>query len=154
MADTTLIGRLIPKVNAIRSRLYAKTGVREFRVYRVLRTWSGGEIGRGVATLTELEITPSPDVVFDKSVGRGRADRLERGRVEEGFCELREVSLELVESDLTGYPLAVGQECYYRIVEAHEHAASTTYWILTGTPIADRDNFQWIVKLRRYEAAE
>lgn len=153
MADTTLIGRLIPKVNAIRTRLYAKTGVREFRVFRVIRTWSGGEVGRGVAELVELELTPSPDVVFDKSVTRGRQDRLERGRVEEGFCELREVSLSLVESDLTAQPLVAGQECYYRIVEANEHGASPSYWVLEGTPIADRDNFQWILRLRRYEVA-
>jgi hypothetical protein len=150
MADTTLIGRLIPKVNAIRSRLYEKTGVREFRVFRVIRTWSGGEVGRGIATLEELEIDPSPDVVFDN----GRQDRLERGRVEDGFCKLLEVSLELIESDLTGQPLARGQECYYRITERNEHAASPSYWVLEGTPWADRDNFQWIVRLRRYEVAE
>ncbi len=43
--------------------------VRTNRVYRVVRTWSGGSVGLGTATDQKTELTPRPEVI-ERSMGR------------------------------------------------------------------------------------
>lgn len=151
-----LVDKLITKVDKIRQKVNVdKVGVRRYRLFRVIRTWSGGEVGDGTPTIAEVEILPAPAITFGT-----RDDRLEgNGRVDTGKMIATEVSLTYQEMYLQGYPLSAGQECYYRLVEMHAQGASTTYWVLSTTPEADRceevnGNIQWVLSFMRYEVTE
>lgn len=152
----SLVDRLISKVDRIRQRVNVdKVGVRRFSLYRVVRTWSGGEVGDGTATISAVEITPAPAIVFNKA----RDSLNGRGRVEVGTMEASEVSLTYSESYL--FPtLTAGQELYYRLVERNAaQATGTSYWILTSKPEADRcettsGNIQWIMNFVRAQIQE
>lgn len=151
-----LIDRLIPKIDRIRQRVnVAKVGVRRYRLFRVIRTWDGGEIGDGLFYINAEEITPAPDVTFGKA-----RDRLSgAGRIEAGSMVASEVSLRYHERYL--FPeLSSGQECYYRLVEMNPAQGYTsTFWILDTKPEADRaekvsGNVQWILNFTRYQVRE
>ncbi len=151
-----LVDKLITKVDRIRQRVNVdKVGVRRYHLFRVIRSWDGGEVGDGTPTIVSTEITPSPAIAFG-----GRNDRLEgNGRVDESTMIATEVSLTYQEMWLQGYPLSAGQECYYRLTERNAQGAQTTYWVLSTTPVADRceerdGNIQWVLKFIRYEVTE
>jgi hypothetical protein len=151
-----LIDRLIPKVDRIRQRInVAKVGVRRFQLFRVIRSWDGGEVGDGVPSYDQQEITPAPAIALADS-----RDALNgRGRVEVGSMEATEVSLTYEQTYLMPvlYP---GQECYYKLVEMNvPQAQRTTFWILKNSPEADRcetvnGNIQWIMRFTRAEIQE
>jgi hypothetical protein len=147
--------RLISKVDTIRQRVNVdKVGVRRFRLYRVIRTWSGGEVGDGTASLSVTEITPAPAI----TLGKSRDAMNGRGRVEVGSMVASEISLSYTEADLQP-TLTSGQELYYRMVEMNDHGAHTTYWHLMATPEADRcetpsGNLQWILSFQRAQISE
>lgn len=151
-----LIDRLITRVDRIRQRInVTSVGVRRFKLYRVVRTWSGGEVGDGTSSSAVLEITPAPAITLGKA-----PDPLNgRGRVEVGSMVASEVSLSYTEAQLMP-ALTAGQELYYRLVEANPaQAYHTTYWVLSGNPEADRcetpaGNIQWILSFRRAEISE
>lgn len=146
-----LIDRLISRVDKIRQKVNAdKVGVRRFRLYRVIRTWTGGEVGDGSSSNAEIEITPPPAITLSKA-----KDALTgRGRVEVGTMTASEVSLAYSEATLQPV-LTAGQELYYRLVEkTPAQGQHTTYWTLAATPEADRcetvgGNVQWILNFTR-----
>lgn len=152
----SLIDRLISKVDNIRQKVNVeKVGVRRFQLYRVVRTWSGGEVGDGTATIAATEITPAPAI----TLGKSRDSLSGRGRVERGSMVASQVSLSYSESDL--YPaLTAGQELYYRLVEMNaEQGASTSYWTLESAPEADRcetpgGDLQWTINFTRAQISE
>lgn len=151
-----LVDRLITKVDAIRQRVNSsKVGVRRFRLYLVIRSWSGSEVGDGDATVSAMEITPAPAI----TLGKARDALSGRGRIEVGSMIAMEVSLGYSEADLQP-TLTAGQELYYRLVEKNaDQGASTTYWILSATPEADRcetpgGNLQWILNFTRATIVE
>ncbi len=142
-----LIDGLIGVVDSLRGSLYPSIGNRSYRLYRIIRTWSGAEVGRGTVTSTELEITPLPEIDFMSR----RDDLSPGGRIERGRMSAKEVSLTFTEEALRGYPLAAGQECFYRLDSIQTQAEATSYWVIDGPPIAQRDNFQWVITFKRYE---
>jgi hypothetical protein len=151
-----LIDRLVSKIDRIRQRVNVdKVGVRRYRLFRVIRTWDGGEVGDGLFYLNTEEITPAPEVTLGKS-----RDRLVgAGRVDAGTMTATEVSLTYSESYL--FPtLSSGQECYYRLTEMNPpQGYATTYWHLDTKPEADRaekvsGNVQWILNFTRAQISE
>lgn len=152
----SLIDRLITKIDRIRERVNVdKVGVRRYRLYRVIRTWSGGEVEDGSSSISSQEIEPAPAI----TLGRTRDALTGRGRVEKGTMTATEVSLSYSESDLMP-ALTAGQELYYRLVDLHaEQGAATSYWHLASKPEADRcetvaGNIQWIMNFVRAEISE
>lgn len=146
-----LVDSLVAVVDGLRSSLYPAMGVRQYTVRLIKRTWSGGAIGDGTAAVTtNIELDPQPLVVFSST-----DDRLSPsagcGRVEAGFCTLREVSLQMTEDEL--YPtLTAGQEFYYEISDAQGQSIATDRWVATAKPTPDREkDIGWVVRLRRYE---
>lgn len=146
-----LVDELIGTVDEIRASIFPDLGVRGYRLYRVIRTWDGDEVGDGSATLSELEITPAPLVEWSE-----RGDRAENGRTEDARLKVTEVSLAFQEDQLTGRPLTTKQECYYRLVESQNQGQRTTYWTLVATPTPDRMNLDigWTIRLRRAQISE
>lgn len=150
-----LVDKLVPTVDSLRRTLFPAMGTRQYNVTIVVRSWSGGEIGDGVASfVSQILLDPQPMVDWD-----GRENRLDQragcGLVDAGFCTLSEISLTLTEDELLGLPRAAGRECYYRIADAHGQSIETTFWVPIATPEPDRERgIGWIVRLRRYEVSE
>jgi hypothetical protein len=147
---TNLVDRLVPMTDRLRGRLNAMAGVRQYAVYRVLRTWSGGRRGEGTATtLLREELTPAPKVDFS----RLRNHLEPAGLLEDGGALLTEVSLTYTEAELTGRPLAADEEFFFELVDVQGQASRTRYFEPTDAPlVVDRErDIGWRVPLRRFE---
>ena len=152
-----LVDSLIEDViDSLRGELHPEFGVRAYRVFTVLRTWSGGAVGRGSKTDTEVELLPQPRVdVWD---GR-KFEMATCGLDEGGDVRLSEVSLTYTHAELTrglgsGTTLAANQQWLYRIAEANGQAQPSTYWVLSKSPFVDREKtLGWIVWLTLADVA-
>lgn len=142
---TNLIDKLIAKVDKVRQRAADRLGLPAHNMYRVLRTWSGGEIGSGTATDLETLITPTPQIKFS-----GKDQLFPHGRNDHRTMEATEISLTFTENFLQGEPKAAGQECFYKLVERNGQEADTTYWILNATPEVMRDKICWKISFQNY----
>lgn len=145
-----LVDSLVPSViDALRDGLHPAMGVRPFRVYTVLRTWSGEAIGDGVSSDVEAEITPQPRVLaWDKN---GSLEfNLERcGLDDSGSITLTEVSLTYTYAELTGGSLAANQQFMIRVGEAHGQLNPSRYFVHTKPPYPDREqDMGWKLWLR------
>lgn len=140
-----LIDKLISKVDTVRQKAANKFGLPAHNMYRVMRTWSGGEIGSGTATDVETLITPTPHIEFSGGL------RLEHhGLTDKRKMKAKEVSLTFTENFLQGTPKLAGQECFYKLVERNGQAADTTYWIMINTPLVARDEINWELEFMSY----
>lgn len=98
---------LIAVVDEIRQDILVdETGLRLHVVETRLRSWSGGQPGKGTPTDTTVELEPRPRV-------RPPAPRLiaeSGGKVQDGDRILDRISATYDEADLTGGTLAAGTE--------------------------------------------
>lgn len=140
-----LIDKLITKVDTVRQKAADKFGLPAHNMYRVFRTWSGGEIGSGTATDVTTLITPTPKIEFTGGLKLSR-----HGLEEARRMKASEVSLTFTENFLQGDPKVAGQECFYKLVERNGQAAGTTYWILSNIPTVARDEINWELEFRPY----
>lgn len=141
-----LIDKLISKVDTVRQKAADKFGLPAHNMSRVMRTWSGGEIGSGTPTDVVTLITPTPRITFG-----GPDLRLERhGLSDQRTMKATEVSLTFTESFLQGLPRLAGQECFYKLVERNGQGAATTYWILSQIPLVARDEINWELEFKHY----
>lgn len=132
-------------VGELRDSLHTSMGVRQFRVYLCTKTWDSGRRGEGVATVTEVEIVPQPNVDMDGLGYELRAG----GKREEGTVLLTEVDLTYTEDELTGQPVGSGDEFYYRIADAQGQSIADRTFVLSEPPKPDRvKTIGWIIKLR------
>ena len=147
--EHSLLGdALIAVVDDIRGSLRAALGTRPYTVARVVRTWSGGRVGEGTPLDDVLELQPPPMVRLDE---RGRF--APGGQEYDGDIILTEVSLRYTALDLVP-ALEQGQECAYRVREAHGQEQNDRFYTVTGQPFArrgdqDDDRTDWRVTLRR-----
>ena len=116
-----VIDSLVVGLDQVRSALETAIGNRPWRVYRVIRTWTGPRKGAGTKADAEVEITPRP-VVDVKAI---RRDLKTAGGQDEGHASLREVSLTYTDRDASGGvvgflrpTLTAMQEVYYRCDDA------------------------------------
>lgn len=144
-----LIDKLVTKVDTIRQRAADRFGLPRFNLYRVLRTWDGGEVGAGNPTSQVDLITPTPRIELS-----GKDVLLAPGRDEGRTMKAYEISLTYTESFLKGDPKSAGQECYYRLVERNAQGAKTTTWILIAPPQAIRDEINWELGFGHYHTNE
>jgi len=140
-----LIDRLITRVDLIRQKSADKFGLPAHNMYRVLRSWSGGQVGDGTPTVTETLLTPTPHVKFG-----GKDKLLPIGREDDRKMVATEISLTFQEDFFTGGTLPVGQEIFYKLVERNGQGAATTYWILDRTPEVMRDEVCWKLTFTHY----
>jgi hypothetical protein len=138
-----LVDKLLPTVGRLRTSLFAKMGVRQFRVFTVRRSWDGGRRGEGIATEVESELTPAPDVSM------GLSFKMEPcGLNEAGAVILREVDLRYTEDELDGQPIGGNEEFFYRIKDGQGQSIITRSFQLARPPFPDRqDSIGWIVHL-------
>jgi hypothetical protein len=140
-----LIDKLTSKVDNVRQKAADKFGLPAHNMYRVLRTWSGGDIGSGTPTDVVTLITPTPKIEFE---GGFRLDP--NGLVDERKMKATGVSLTFTENFLQGDPKTSGQECFYKLVERNGQGADTTYWILNRVPTAMRNKVYWELDFSHY----
>lgn len=155
---TNLVDSLITDVvDGLRDALHPDFGVRQFRVFTVVRTFDDPDGLSGTFADVESELRPQPLVI--PMTGRQGAHtemRLEPCGIDEaGIVVLREVSLTYTEAELsgifgTGASLADNQEWLYKIVDAQGQEISDSYWKLARRPFPDRiEDIGWVVELRR-----
>lgn len=138
----SIIDSLTGVVDSIRSDLSAVAGDHPFRLYRVVRTWTGNDRGEGDATEVETEIVPRPVIVplvrYDLEPG---------GRQEDGDLKATEISLAYAESDLTLEGAAANVELFYRV---KGQDIGTREYTLARPPYPDRQKaIGWELHLRR-----
>jgi len=148
----TLVDSLVPDViDGLREELHPGFGVRAYRVYRVIRTYAGREVGDGPYTDDGAELRPQPRVRMWDGLKYVQATC---GIRELGDVKLTEVSLTYTEAQLTGQPLLKTQEFFIAIGEAHGQGSSLRLWAHTAPPFIDRErDMGWVLNLRRVEAA-
>jgi hypothetical protein len=136
-----LIDKLISKVNTVRQKAADKFGLPAHNMYRVLRSWSGNEIGVGTPTDLETLITPTPKIEFT-----GKIELTQFGLEDKRKMKASEISLTFQENFLQGDPKLPGQECFYKLVERNGQGADTTYWTLINIPLVEREEINWVLE--------
>lgn len=142
-----LVDSLVPDViDGLRDTLNPAFGVRAYRIYRIVRTWSGKLAGEGTPSDDAAELRPQPRVqVWDGL----RYVQAVCGIRELGEVRLSEVSLSYTEAQLTGGKLGKNQECYIAIGEANGQGTTTRFYGHTAPPFIDREKtLGWMLYLR------
>lgn len=147
----TLVDSLVPDViDGLREDLHPAFGVRAYRAYRVIRTWSGKTVGDGTPSDDASELRPQPRVAMWDGL---RYVQATCGIRELGDVKLTEVSLTYTDAQLSGQPLGAKQESFIALGEAHGQASPLRLWTLTAPPFIDREkDMGWVLHLRRVEA--
>lgn len=141
---TNLVDSLLTVVDDLRDSLHTDMGVRHWRVFTQRRSWDGGEVGEGVMTTVEVEITPQPLVSTDL-----RNELTPQGIREAGGVMLSEVSLTYTEAELVGVDVMAHEQWLYVLREAHGQEMRDRFYSLSAPPMPDRiSTIGWVVKLR------
>lgn len=143
-----LVDDLLSTVDDLRGSLHSDMGVRQWRVYVISRTWSGGEIGEGTFTDSELEITPQPLIREPGELTRVIYRTIQAGELEVGEIEVSEVSLTYTEDELRP-PYVAGTETLYCLRDAHGQSIAPRYYKLSEPPKSDRVvTIGWVLRMR------
>lgn len=136
-------------IDGLRDELHPAFGVRAFRVYTVVRSWSGGRVGDGDYTDVETELTPQPMVHPFSSL---RREQEPCGYNDAGAVKLTEVSLTYTQDELLACEAPMGSQHLIKITEAHGQEQGTKYWVHTKSPYPDRvRDMGWVVWLELVE---
>jgi hypothetical protein len=146
-----LVDDLLSVIDDVRGDLHPALGVRQFRVFTVLRTWSGEERGDGTFNEVETELTPQPLVEAFK-----RVDRLEPSGLDEAdVVRVSELSLTYTEAEITGPGRQRTEEWLIRIKDAYGQGIRVRDFVLEGSPWPDRTKtIGWTFNLQRASDAE
>lgn len=149
---SVLVDSLVPDViDGLREDLHPAFGVRAYRCYRVIRTWTGKDIGEGVYTDDASELRPQPRVAQWDGLKYVQATC---GVRELGDVKLSEVSLTYSAEQLEPRTLGRNQESFYALGEANGQASPLRLWAHTTPPFIDREKTMgWVMHLRRVEVS-
>ena len=137
-------------IDGLREDLNGQFGLRAYRLYRVIRTWSGTVVGEGDFADDAVELRPQPKVkVWDGL----RFVQAVCGIEELGDVRLTEVSLTYTYDQLTGRPLATNQELFLALGEGHGQGQPTQLFTLAQPPFVDREkDMGWVISLHRVQS--
>ncbi len=156
---SNLVDELIESVvDPLRSELLGPAtglGVRQYRVFRVVREWEG-EIGEGDPTFAVDEELDPPPMLVEGDKGSGLAREPTPGGYEErGSSSLKELSLSYTEEEIAPSDLPPYAEFYYRVVDGLGQGVADRFFTVAGKPTPDREKtFGWIVPLVRAQISE
>lgn len=138
-----LVDSLLGVVDELRDGLNTDMGVRQWRVFVSIKTYTSGKRGVGAFTRSETEITPRPRV--RDSI---RRELLPAGIAEAGIIKLTEISLTYLESELIP-TLTAGQQLFYVLRDAQGQAIRDRYFTVAGPPSPDREStIGWMLDLK------
>jgi len=154
--DSSLVDTLVPVVDSLRAALYPLMGTGAYQVHLVRRRWSGARRSQGTPSIvSDTVLSPQPRVKFPDNEQALGFEAEATGRQEEGNVDLTEVSLQYTEAELTGEPISLTDEFYYKLVDAHGQQIKARYYVPRKPPIADREkNIGWTIYLKRVEIEE
>ncbi len=155
--DGSLVDSLVSSVvDPLRASLYPAMGIQPYAVHIVTRVWSGSRRGQGSPTiLSDVTLDPPPMVREPRNQGALHYEASPVGRQEEGAIILTEVSLTYTEAELTGEPISLKNDFYYKIVDAHGQQIKDRYYVPSAPPTPDREkNIGWEIQLKRVEISE
>jgi hypothetical protein len=145
-----LVDSLVPMIDGLRDGLHPQFGVRPYRMYRVIRTWSGTSVGEGNLADAAVELRPQPKVLVWDGM---RYVQAACGVEELGDVKLTQISLTYTEAQLTGQPLAANQECFIALGEAYGQAQVTRLFTLAKPAYVDRTkSMGWVLVLHRVQS--
>lgn len=149
MSAAVLVDSLVADViDGLREDLHPAFGVRAYRTYRLLRTWSGQRTGEGFATDDVAELRPQPRVQVWNGL---RWEMGACGVLEMGEVKLTEVSLTYTAAQLAGAgQLALNQQLFLVLAEAHGQAQARALFVHARPPFVDREkDMGWVLWLQR-----
>lgn len=144
--DEKLVDSLVPVIDELRGELHPLFGVRAYRVFTVLQTWSGKSQGIGELSEQVTEILPQPRV----QIWDGLRYVLEPcGLDTDGEIVLTEISLTYTFAELAGGDLPANRRWRIRMADAHGQGNPVRDFILTKPPYVDREkDIGWVMWLR------
>lgn len=147
---SVLVDSLVPGViDSLRDSLNPQFGIRAYRVYRVIRTWTGTQPGDGSYSDNAGELRPYPRVMVWDGF---RFEQEPAGLKSAGRIRLTEVSLSYAESDLTGQPLRANQELLIAVADANGERSSVNLFTHVQPPYIDREkDMGWVLNLIRVQ---
>ncbi len=148
---TVLVDSLVPDViDGLRDTLQPEFGIRAYRAYRVIRTWTGKVSGEGLPSDLTHELRPQPRVM----VWNGRHyEQATAGLRDLGEIRLSEISLTYTESQLRP---KVGRnvEVYIGLTEANGQGTAGRLFGHERAPFIDREQTMgWMLYLRVADGA-
>jgi hypothetical protein len=154
-----LVDDLLETVDDLRGDLHPAFGVRQYNLTVVTRTWSGGAVGDGDYTDTELLIEPQPYISSYQTqyaLGKLMVEWMGRpmGIDDSGTLYVSEISLTYTQAELMGMgdgvALGSNQEVFYKVTDALGNGIAPTYWVARANPFPDRQiTIGWAMELRR-----
>lgn len=149
--DNVLVDSLVVDViDGLRDELHPEFGVRAYRVYRVLRTWTGSTPGQGKFSDVAAELRPYPRVRLWDGFNYVQAVC---GVRELGDVKITEVSLSYSESDLAP-KVGNNVELFFGIGDANGQGSSVRLWAHKMPPFIDREkDLGWCLMLHRVQSA-
>ena len=148
--SSTLVERMGRLADRVR-KLHTKFGTRSYSVFLVHRSWSGGEIGKGQASVTsEDELLPVPAVHKSGTLRR----RMAFGAQDMAHVVITEVSLVKYDEDfLRGGALqsdnqrfGPGVEFYYELRPTKTSGTEAERYSLESV-VEERENVTWTITL-------
>lgn len=145
---TTLIQDLLQTVDDARG-IATDLGIRLYRVFMRVRTWTGATQGIGTFTDVDVELLPRPRIVAQTP--RGEFMPLDQvytdaGTHLEGALKVDKISaqtpLSLLQPDL-----AENQRQYVMLIGADGGEVAGTLFVVDGPPI--RKTLEWVCKLKK-----
>lgn len=135
-------------------QLYTDVGLRPYRVFLVNVGWSGGQVGRGVPTVTrETELLPTPLLrEWTQSV---QGESTAAGTREVGRARLEQVSPRYTEDairELVRPNLDDGEETFVEV--RHDSRDGETHrrrFVVRGVPYRKAGKFEWRVGLSKQD---
>lgn len=151
---SVLVDSLVPDViDGLREELHPAFGVRAYRCYRVIRTWTGRTTGEGTMSEETAELRPQPRVMVWDGLKYVQAIC---GIRELGEVRLSEVSLTYTEAQLTGRGLGLGknQELFIGIADGNGQGTAPRLFGHTAPAFIDREKTMgWMLYLRCVDGA-
>lgn len=157
----TLHEELAAEAAAIRGEVHGCVGDRPYRVFIVVRGWSGGEPGRGTVEergRTELGCGPAcgGGVTPPLVVLSGGWSRSMHGLVEEGRAVVEELDPTLTEAQLAGYGrLDANEQTFLEVVQDERDGVgadrAVRSFLIDAPPFRDARRFGWALRLRAIE---
>lgn len=149
--SSVLVDALVPDViDGLRDALQPALGVRAYRTYRIVRTWSGVEPGDGTFADVAGELRPYPRVLVWDGF---RFEQAPAGVIKSGRVRLTEVSLTYSQSDLAP-ALSGNQELFYAIGDANGQGSSVSLFANVQPPYIDREkDMGWVLNLIAVQTA-
>ncbi len=143
---SSFMDQLVECLDECRAAVHEDIGDRQYRVFTVLRTWTGDERGDGDFNEVETELLPRPKVESLK----GHDRLLAAGLDEADVVRLRYVSLTYTEAEISGPPLAANQQWTIRLKDAYGQQSRTRDFVPATSPWPDRvKDIGWTVNLER-----